>query len=67
MLLDASRGGRSLVRRPEARRTVEPERGGTAHRIIAFRPSSPVAVEDVNHVGAAERLLVDLFGAIRIM
>ncbi|MFT7712328.1 hypothetical protein ACMT9Y_15315 [Clavibacter tessellarius] len=50
----------------EARRIVELERGGTAHRTVAFRPSPPVAVENLDDVDAAERLLVDLLGAVRI-
>ena len=50
----------------EARRTIEHERGGTAHRTVTFRPSSPVAVEDLEGLDAAERLLVDLLGAVRI-
>ncbi len=53
----------------EARRIVVLERAGTAHRTVALQPSSPIAVEDIQDiedVKAAERLLVDLLGAVRI-
>ncbi|WP_316313692.1 hypothetical protein [Clavibacter michiganensis] len=50
----------------EARRIVELERGGTAHRTVAFRPSSPDDAEQLDDVDAAERLLIDLLGAVRV-
>lgn len=47
----------------EARRIVELERGGTARRTVAFGPTAPLAVEDLDE---AERLLADVLGAVRI-